>query len=180
MPKVRSWRVLLVTMIAAVAGTLVGATPARAAGGDAMKVKTFEKFDFVPGPGGGLVLNWGFAPRTATVASGSYIRFINPNGKNGEAHTATVLNAADVPKTIDEVFACAPCNKVLARHAPQGPNGPLNSYVNSGPAGFNQAGDSRLLLPSTPILAHVTAPSGSVLHYVCAIHPWMQAKITVS
>lgn len=183
MERNRSWRFALVAVLAVFA-TALTTSPAGAADFSPTTIKTFEKLGYVPGPGGGLVLNWGFDPRTAMVHHGTYIRIVNTS-TSGEAHTASVVRAADVPKTIDDIFACfAPdsvCGKILARHDP-GNDGkpPFNKLVNSGPDGFNQAGDSRLMLPGTSALAKITAPAGTTLHYICAIHPWMQAKIKVT
>jgi hypothetical protein len=43
-----------------------------------------------------------------------------------------------------------------------------------------QAGDSEFIAPGQKRVAfQVTAKKGSVLPYYCAVHPWMQGKITV-
>jgi hypothetical protein len=52
---------------------------------------------------------------------------------------------------------------------------------------FNQAGGSGLdgrldtifLPPDTQLTVPVTATSGTTLHYMCAIHAWMQGTINV-
>ena len=170
----------------ALAAVAVGAVPASAAP-PAAHVKTFDEFRFVKGPGGGLVLDFGYTPATIRVPHGSTVRWSNPS-TNNEPHTVTVMNAAAVPQTIDEIFGCfapgALCDRVLTKHLP--PDGPPDSIVNTGRRGLNRQGDSRLLLPprrggpATTVYAAVTAPAGSTLHYICAFHPWMQAKVHVT
>jgi plastocyanin len=41
-------------------------------------------------------------------------------------------------------------------------------------------GDSLILFPGQSITVQVTAPAGTVLHYMCVIHPWMQGEIVVT
>ncbi len=41
-------------------------------------------------------------------------------------------------------------------------------------------GDSIVLFPSESFMVQVTAPAGSVLHFMCVIHPWMQGEIIVT
>lgn len=170
----------------AVAAVAAGATPADAAA--AAHVKTFDKFEYVEGPGGGLLLNFGYTPATISVPHGSTVRWSNPSTL-GEPHTVTVASASQVPRTIEEIFACfatpeALCNRVLEQHAPFSED--QKNLVNVGRTGLNRSGDSRLLLapepdaPPTTLWARVTAPAGSTLHYICAFHPWMQAKIHVT
>lgn len=176
----RTWRGSLVAAIA-IFGMAVSTSPVSAS--NATVIKTFEKFNYVPGPGGGLVLNWGFNPRTAYVKSGSTVRWVN-TGRD-EPHTASIASWADVPKTIDELFGCFRpdrfCGRTLAAHDP-GNDGrpPFHSVVNAGKPGVNMPGDSRLILPGQAVTATVTARPGTLLHYICAIHPWMQAKLRVT
>ncbi len=176
----RAARAAAVVAVAAAAAAFGGAGAATAAP-VAARIHTFENTTFVPGPGGGLVLNWGFAPAKVSVPSGATIAFTNPNpDPHGEPHTASVLAAADVPTTIDQIFNCVACGEILARHDP-GNDGkpPFRTLVNSGRTGLDTPGDSRLLMPGTTVWAMVSAPAGTTLHYVCAIHPWMQAEIDV-
>ena len=39
--------------------------------------------------------------------------------------------------------------------------------------------DTLWVLPGESVSAQVTAPAGSTLPYLCAIHPWMQGEIEV-
>jgi len=169
---------VLVAVVALAAATL-GSPAAAGADGAAAKVETFERLGFQPGPGGGLVLNWGFSPRVISVPSGSIVKWTNAT-EAGELHAVTLVSAAHVPQTIDEVFNCGVCNEALAKHDADGKPPIDHLLVNVGKTGLNTEGDSRILLPHQSLFATVTAPAGTTLNYVCSIHPWMQAKIHVT
>lgn len=175
--RTRTRAALLVTgLVAATAG--LGAAPAGAAEVGA-RIQTFMNFGYTPGPGGGLVLDWGFEPATATVQRGQAVRLHVPQGQ--EPHTFTVVNEKNVPDTIDEIFNCGLCNEAGSRHDPDGnQKPPFVTRVNAGAVGLDRQGDSRLVLTGATVYAQVTAPRGSTLHYICAIHPWMHGKIRVT
>jgi hypothetical protein len=43
------------------------------------------------------------------------------------------------------------------------------------------AGDSLLVDADHPVIkARVSAPAGTTLRFICAIHPWMQGKLIVT
>lgn len=87
-------------------------------------------------------------------------------------HTVTIV--ADPPgASLEEIFACAECGAALAAHGALGP------VVDVGEPGLDQPGDSLLFFEDQSVTAAVTAPSGTTLQYVCAIHPWMQGTIEV-
>ncbi len=182
----RIWRRAGLVLALALFGASFGAvTPARASD-VAARVTTFENFRYIPGPGGGLVLNWGFSPAHLRVPSGSTVAFANLSGKqSGEAHTVSVLSADRVPRTVLDVLTCgAPgtvCFDILKAHDPNGDQQPpFTLLVNKGKPGLDQDGDSRLLLPGATSYAKISAPAGTTLHYICAIHAWMQATISVT
>ena len=95
----------------------------------------------------------------------------------GEGHGAVA--AGDVPTSIDQIFNCPVCNAILAAHFPNGFNNPPVPVLNAGGAGLDAVGDSLLLAPGGSVSDSITAAPGSKLHYLCAIHPWMQGTITV-
>ncbi len=41
-------------------------------------------------------------------------------------------------------------------------------------------GDSIILFPGESFTVQVTAPVGTILHFMCIIHPWMQGEIVVT
>ena len=128
-----------------------------------------------------------FTPEATTVTAGQRIRFVDDDQDNVEAHTATIVNQADLPTSFAEGDACfaetAPCGQALAAHDPDGDQQPpFNLVVNKGKPGLDTAGDSLLFggdLDNQSISARVTAAPGTTLSYLCALHPWMQGKIRV-
>lgn len=182
----RIWRRAGLVLAVALLGASFGAVTPAGASDVAARVTTFENFKYVPGPGGGLVLNWGFTPSRLKVPSGSTVAFANVSGKqSGEAHTVSVVSAARLPRTVQDVLTCgAPgtiCFDIFKNHDPDLDfNPPFTKLVNRGTPGLNQEGDSRLLLPGDTSYAKISAPAGTTLHYICVIHAWMQATITVT
>jgi plastocyanin len=117
-----------------------------------------------------------FTPGSITVDSGSTVRWVNDTD---DPHTISVVAKADLPTSIDEVFMCAVCGPILGSHFPSGPNNPPIAVVNAGSAGFDAVGDSLWQNPGETVSATISAAPGSTLHYLCAIHPWMQGAISV-
>ena len=133
--------------------------------------------------------NLRFAPGTVTVTSGSTLTF-KFGDKEDEAHTLTILPKSQLPRTTAQINNCRPC-QVAAGHLKNPKNQataltPANPIVhwtlNKGQEGLDTAGDSLAIQSGGPhktISAVVSAPSGTVLYFLCAIHPWMQGKIIV-
>jgi plastocyanin len=131
--------------------------------------------------GGSRMATLRFAPGPLDVASGTRVTW---SDETGDPHTISVVAAADVPATIDAVFACPVCGPIVAGHIDLSTNPPtlIAPVLGGGPdgtAGFDGVGDSLLLAPGGTASATITAPAGSTLHYICAIHPWMQGTIDV-
>ena len=116
-----------------------------------------------------------FTPGMIKVASGDELTWTHDDATTAP-HTATIVAAFPEP-TLDAIFGCGapggPCAEALAAHAVVGP------VVNTGAPGLDGPGDSLLFFDDTSISAQVTAPSGTTLLYLCAIHPWMQGTIVV-
>jgi plastocyanin len=117
-------------------------------------------------------------------------------------HSITIVNRNDVPQTLQQTLEWPFAETFLSAHAPTiGPEGPVPPFVASldafkvsaaSPARLDSAGDSLVVaemgaaypntfgtfIPDT-ISAVITAPEGTVLEYVCAIHPWMNGEIQV-
>jgi plastocyanin len=117
-----------------------------------------------------------FEPGPLAVSSGDTVRWVN---ETDEPHTISVVAKADLPTTIDDVFACGVCNTIFGAHFPGGPNNPPIAVVNVGSAGLDAVGDSLWQNPGETVSAVISAPAGSTLHYLCAIHAWMQGTIKV-
>jgi hypothetical protein len=86
------------------------------------------------------------------------------------------------------VGSCKVCEQLATPHLknPKAESGPANPIVhwllNKGQAGLNTVGDSIAIHPDPKhksITTKVTAPAGTTLYFVCAVHPWMQGKIVV-
>jgi plastocyanin len=129
-----------------------------------------------------------FSPGTASVKSGQMLTFAYEGKPGMEPHTITVVAAKDLPKTRGQIDNCMPCQKVAAGHLknPHAPPGPTNDIVhwvvNKGQAGMDVPGDSIAIegAKHKSISIKITAPAGTTLHYICAVHPWMQGTIKVT
>ena len=105
-----------------------------------------------------------FSPGTITVASGSTVQWID---STTDPHTITIVRPGQVPTTVNAVFNCKVCQS-------QQPS------ANVGAPGLDAAGDSLFVRASGSVSAPVTAKAGTVLHYICVFHPWMQGQIKVT
>jgi plastocyanin len=120
-----------------------------------------------------------FSPAVIEVPSGGTLRFIDQDSSSDEPHTLSIVYPAQLPTDVEEVFNCGVCNKILFEHFG---NQPKLRVDRDGDGGLNIPGDSIMILPgvNTSITEQVTAPAGTTLNFLCAIHPWMQGKIKVT
>jgi plastocyanin len=114
-----------------------------------------------------------FSPGRATTSTGSTMTWTHAD-QTEEPHTVSIVEASDLPDNIEEVFECEVCGEIFAAHEAVG--GPV---VDVGAEGLDQPGDSLFLPAGESISAVISAPAGTTLYYLCAIHPWMQGSITV-
>jgi plastocyanin len=129
-----------------------------------------------------------FSPAAASVNSGDTLTFEYDGKPSDEPHTITIVNQKDVPKTAAEVNNCMVCQKLSSGHLknPKAPPGPANDIahwtLDKGQPGLDGVGDSIAIerAKHKSISIKVTAPAGTTLYFVCAVHPWMQGKITVT
>ena len=122
-----------------------------------------------------------FAPGTITVRPGERVTWVDRD-QSQDPHTVTIVNARNVPDTIEEVFECRICALSGAHlEDPNDPSAGIATFrVNVGPPGLNRQGDSLLFLNGQRISARVNTTAGRTLRYICAIHPWMQGAIRVT
>jgi plastocyanin len=118
-----------------------------------------------------------FTPGMIKVASGESITWTHDDATTAP-HTVTIVE--EFPETtLDAIFGCGnpgePCAVALAAHFGSG----FTPVVEVGGAGLDSAGDSLFFFDGESITATVSAPSGTTLKYLCAIHPWMQGEIVV-
>lgn len=140
-----------------------------------------------------------FAPGTVHVKSGCKLTFeYDPSmamGPPTDPHTLSIIPASELPKTLNDVNNCTKACSAALGHLkspnPQTAGSPQNPIVhfvlhNGKPTTsmtLGAVGDSVALTPAKAhqhITVTVTAKPGTVLHFLCAVHPWMQGKIVVS
>jgi plastocyanin len=129
--------------------------------------------------------------RNTTVKSGGTVKIIDKGSPMAGPHTVSLLKKSALPRTIAEAEPCfefgGVCGPLVAAHQfnPETMEPGVAEY-NAGAAGFdtmgdeNTAGDSLYMPPQQGGSIKVTAKKGSKLTYFCAVHPWMQGKITVN
>jgi plastocyanin len=145
-------------------------------------VRTPEQVLFVPNALSGTTMH--FEPGTVSVKSGGTVTFMN--SEKDEPHTVTVVKESELPRTVAQVNACKACRLALGHlKDPRHPDtSPIKTFVlDKGAKGFDTRGDSVLLTPGGPhkkAVVTVSAPAGTTLYYVCAVHPWMQGSIVVT
>ncbi len=132
--------------------------------------------------------NMAFSPGTVTVKSGGSVTFKFGDTKAMEPHTLTIVKQSDLPTRGDQIENCKPCEKYATPHlknpkAPPTENNPIVHWtINKGKPGVDEVGDSVAIQQPgmhKSITFKVTAPAGTTLYFVCAVHPWMQGKIIV-
>jgi plastocyanin len=132
-----------------------------------------------------------FTPAAAIVKSGATVTLINAS-KEPEPHTITFTKKRYLPKTftnaldatLNEAHQVDPGNPeappavfVVDDGAPLAPGAILEADTPFTP---DVAGDSAFIAPGQKKFRFkVTARKGSRLFYFCAVHPWMQGKISV-
>jgi plastocyanin len=118
-----------------------------------------------------------FSPGQVEADSGQTLTWVDEDRAAEEPHTVTLVDEADLPTDVEEVFGCQapgePCGDALAAHFGGGP------VIDVGSPGLDAPGDSLLFFAGESISATISAPAGSTLFYLCAIHPWMQGSIIV-
>ena len=104
-------------------------------------------------------------------------------------HTFTIVRKKDLPRTPKQMFNCKICAKLGAAHGanPNSEAPPKFFFLENGvgsqtPPNVDRPGDSALIGPGKKgesLDLKVTAKKGTTLHFMCVIHPWMQAKLVV-
>jgi plastocyanin len=118
-----------------------------------------------------------FSPEKAVVQSGQGVRWVHRDA-DPDPHTVTVIDPADRPSTIQELLGgCRVCGQALEAHF--GGRRVDRKIDLDGDGGLSQPGDSLLFFQGGDVSARITAPAGSRLWYLCAIHPWMIGRLVV-
>jgi plastocyanin len=125
-----------------------------------------------------------FKQDVVTIKSGGKVTL---RDKTKAPHTWSVVKKGQVPGNLRQVDGCfgkGPCDELAISHGAVNPDtgeeqDPTTPLVNVGKNGFNTPGDSVLIPPGGKTSVKISAPAGSTLHMICAIHPWMQNKVKV-
>ena len=144
-------------------------------------------------PNGMVAETFRFQPGDITVTSGSTLTFVKAEGST-DPHTLTLVDKSQLPKNVDQVFSCGSshsdaCSAAVHAHFPHNAPPVVEVDTDSTP-GLSAPGDSLLLCPNPNLQQQtcgkgsvswiVSAPAGSTLYFVCAIHAWMQGVIHVT
>lgn len=148
-----------------------------ASGGRTVRTQGDESFV----PNAKIMATLKFTPGDITIASGETLT-LDHGDKTQEPHTLSIVNADEVPATIDDVFNCgAPgtvCDDVFSLFPGEPPSSMFVNGTGTG-AGIDGRLDTLFVLPGDSISETVTAPPGTTLRFMCVIHPWMQGTIHV-
>jgi hypothetical protein len=120
------------------------------------------------------------------VKSGGTITITNK--ADDGPHTFSVVNKKDLPRTTKQINNCQICQTIAQEHGadPNSDAPPTHLFVENGvgqdaPPDIDRPGDSAFVAPNrgASVTLTVTAKKGATLYFMCAIHPWMQAKVLV-
>ena len=113
-----------------------------------------------------------------SVKSGATVT-LKDKSKENQPHTLSLV--AKLPRTMAQIMGCEACGPLMAAHQVNEETGDVGvALVNEGADGFDVPGDSIYLPPKGKVTFKVTAKKGSTLNFICAVHPWMAAKLKVN
>ena len=171
---------LLVAPVVAIAAVGMGV----AAASGATKVPKVDHIGIKSGgkvkPGFFIQDGLRFTPYVSTVKSGGTVVIKGDKGAYNEGpHTFALVKKSQLPKTVAQVNSCAQCGKIAQQlGADPNPQAPPAKTFDDGGDGFNKPGDV-VFFEKNPAALKITAKKGTKLFFMCAIHPWMQAKVIV-
>jgi hypothetical protein len=127
-----------------------------------------------------------------TVHQGDDLEIVNETKPSRVGpHTFSLVTQGSLPKTPKARQVCFTpnhiCQAIAAWHGVKGENGHVTKNpAKAGPEGWStmgsvkKKGDSWFTgnKPNTSFVQQVTSEP-TTLYYVCAVHPWMQGKVTV-
>jgi plastocyanin len=112
-----------------------------------------------------------------SVKSGTTVT-LRDKSTEGQPHTLSLIKK--LPKTPAQIMGCEACGPLMEAHQANPETMEVGKeLVEAGAEGFDVAGDSIFLPAKGKVTFKVTAKKGTKLAFVCAVHPWMLAEITV-
>ena len=177
LPARRAWLsagALAVVVVAT--ATLFGAADSSAAGGNTVRTEGTAQFI----PNSKLAFTLRFSPGHMVVKSGQTLT-LEHSDKTDQPHTLSIVDANEVPGDIDAVFNCGGPGTVCDEVFQLFPQGPPPAFIDAPGTGTGIDGrlDTLFVEQGGSASAEVTAEPGTTLHFICAIHAWMQGTIDV-
>ena len=119
-----------------------------------------------------------FGRDVTTMKSGGTLTI---RDRTREPHTFSIVRKSQVPRTARQAERCTVCRELgIAHGMPENGEGPPTiPVVDKGAKGFSQPGETVAFGPRQTVKVKITAKAGRTLHFICAIHPWMQGKLAV-
>lgn len=163
---------VLVTVVTAIGAAAVDRSPRSHQPVTVIEALGQEDFE----PNALIFSTFRFDPGRSFPHSGDTVRLVDHDRSEAAPHTLTVVRQGQLPTTFDEVlFGCEACEGALGAHFATDPPTRRVGLQD----GLNAPGDSMLISNGQTVGATLTAPSGSVLYFLCAFHPWMQGRLVV-
>jgi hypothetical protein len=180
----------LAAAVPAIAALLVALAPGFAAGAESPPTTTTKEVIHIKEVKGALRF---VGPQT--VHMGDDLEIVNETKPSRVGpHTFSLVTKGSLPKTAKARQLCFTpnhiCKAIASWHGVKG-NGPVTKNpAEAGPAGWStmgtphKKGDSWFTgnKPNTSFVQQVTADASTepkTLYYICAVHAWMQGKVTV-
>lgn len=166
-----------VVLVGVGAALTVSMLSAQTPGATHRTVRTIGSETFVPNSR--ISSNLRFLPGDIRIRSGGTIT-LRDQDDTGEPHTFSIADAADIPNTVEDVFNCgAPDTVCDAIFTELGENPAAVTEAPGSMPGLDARLDSLWINPGQSVNVVVSAPAGTTLYYICAIHAWMQGRIMV-
>lgn len=125
--------------------------------------------------------NLRFLPGDIKIRSGGTLTLKHQDDTE-DPHTLSIVNADEVPASLDETFGCGGpgtvCDAVFQMLPADAPPAPFTEGSGTAP-GIDGHLDTLWINPGDSVSEVVSAPTGTTLYYICAIHAWMQGRIIV-
>jgi hypothetical protein len=122
-----------------------------------------------------------WSPAKFAIASDGTLTIKGMTSSKEGPHTFSIVKSSQEPTTKKQVENCSVCNGFFKKHQVNEKTNKVGKpLVNAGATGFDAPGDSIVIAPGkSTTKIKISAKPGTTLSYICAVHPWMQGKVTV-